>query len=89
MPTLSRFYGIVVVMFFDEDRHPGRPHFHATYAGEDVSIDIATLTVLVGTFPPHGLRLLKRWATLHQAELAENWERARRDEPLRPIAPLR
>jgi hypothetical protein len=33
MPRVSAFYGIVITMFFDEDRHPGRPHFHAEYAG--------------------------------------------------------
>lgn len=45
MPRVSAFYGIVVAMFFNEERHIGRPHFHATYGGQDVSIDIETLAV--------------------------------------------
>ena len=31
MPEISRFYGIIIAMFFD-DHNP--PHFHARYAGK-------------------------------------------------------
>jgi len=88
VPEISRFYGIVVAIFFAERPHVGRPHFHATYAGQDVSIDIETLEVLAGSFPANGLRLLRRWARLHRPELREDWQRARRGEPLEPIDPL-
>jgi len=37
MPEISRFYGIIIAMFFD-DHNP--PHFHARYAGEKVAIEI-------------------------------------------------
>jgi hypothetical protein len=30
VPTISRFFGIVITMYFD-DHHPG--HFHARFAG--------------------------------------------------------
>jgi hypothetical protein len=52
-------------VFFNEQQHGGRPHFHATYGGEDVSIDIQMLSVLAGSFPEQGLRLLREWANLH------------------------
>jgi hypothetical protein len=76
MPRISTFYGIVVAMFYDEERHSGRPHFHATYAGEDVSIDIETLEILAGAFPANGLRLLTEWASAHREELQGNWDEA-------------
>jgi hypothetical protein len=88
VPRISAFYGIVIAMFYDEERHSGRPHFHASYAGEDVSIDIATLDILAGSFPPNGLRLVTEWASAHRAELDANWERARQHQPLEKIAPL-
>ena len=37
MPELSRFYGIVVRMYFN-DHDP--PHFHATYSGASARIEI-------------------------------------------------
>jgi len=37
MPEISRFFGIVIKMFFD-DHNP--PHFHAEYSGDIALIDI-------------------------------------------------
>lgn len=40
MPEISRFYGIVVAMYYDEHNPP---HFHARYGGSKVAIEIKTL----------------------------------------------
>ena len=88
MPRISAFYGIVIWMYHDEIHHLGRPHFHATYAGDEASIDIESLEILVGELAPRAKRLVAEWAREHQNELRENWERARRHEPLQPIEPL-
>ena len=37
MPELSRFYGIIIRMYFD-DHAP--PHFHAAYGGEEAVVGI-------------------------------------------------
>lgn len=88
MPRISAFYGIVIWMYHDELHHLGRPHFHAGYGGEEASVDIETLEVIAGGLPPRALRLVVEWARGHQAELRENWDRARRHEPLERIDPL-
>jgi hypothetical protein len=88
MPRISAFYGIVIWMYHDEIHHLGRPHFHATYGGDEASIDIENLTILGGSLPPRAARLVREWARGHQGELRENWERARRHQPLEPIDPL-
>ena len=85
MPEISRFFGIVVKMFFD-DHNP--PHFHAEYAGSIALIGIRTLSVFSGRLPPRAMGLLIEWATLHQQELLADWERAQAQQELRPIAPL-
>lgn len=85
MPEISRFFGIVIGMFYD-DHAP--PHFHARYAGFKATIQIETLGVLEGVLPPRVLGLVTEWAALHRAELQENWALAREQAPLRPIAPL-
>lgn len=46
MPEISRFFGIVIKMFFDD--HPP-PHFHAEYGGDFALIDIRSLAVFSGT----------------------------------------
>jgi hypothetical protein len=89
MPRISAFYGIVIWMYYDEIHHRGRPHFHATYADDEATIDIESLTIIAGELPPRGQRLVIEWARAHQAELQDDWARARRNEPLQPIDPLR
>ncbi len=76
-------------MYHDEIHHRGRPHFHASYAADEASIDIEEPALIAGWMPPRALRLVVEWAGAHQQELRENWERARRHEPLQKIDPLR
>jgi hypothetical protein len=85
MPEISRFYGIIVAMFF-EDHDP--PHFHARYGDFQAVIKIRDFTVLDGWLPPRALGLVIEWAAIHQEELKENWKSARNNEPLRKIEPL-
>ncbi len=85
MPEISRFFGIVIKMFFD-DHNP--PHFHAEYGDSAALIDIRNLSVFSGRLPPRAMGLVIEWATLHQQELLADWERARAQQELRRIAPL-
>ena len=85
MPEIARFYGIVIKMFF-EDHNP--PHFHAQYGELEVLIDINTFAVFAGHLPPRALGLVIEWATQHQDELLNNWEKARAQKSLSKIEPL-
>jgi hypothetical protein len=84
MPEISRFYGIVIRMYYD-DHDP--PHFHATYGEFDVRVEIAT-GVTDGPFPLRKRDLVLAWLGLHRRELLENWEHARASRQVRSIAPL-
>lgn len=85
MPVVSRFYGIVIA-FYWEDHLPA--HFHAKYSGDEAMVDICTGNVLGGSLPRRALSLVNEWRTMHVDDLLENWERARRREPLAYIDPL-
>ena len=85
MPEISRFYGIIVAMFFG-DHHP--PHFHARYGSEKVAIEIETLRILEGHLSPRALGLVIEWAAQHQKELLQNWDLAKNKQPLKKIEPL-
>lgn len=85
MPEISRFFGIVITMHFND--HPP-PHFHARYGAAKALIEIDSLSVLAGSLPPRVLGLVTEWGFHHRAELRENWGRVvRKESPLR-IAPL-
>ena len=62
-------------------------HFHAHHAGQRASISLDG-NVLAGHLEARALGFVREWASLHRDELLANWERARRSEPLLPIAPL-
>ncbi len=85
MPEISRFFGIIVAMFFD-DHNP--PHFHARYGKDGVAIEIASLRVLEGQIPARALGLVMEWALQHQKELLQDWNLAKNNKPLKKIAPL-
>ncbi|MEX0629479.1 MAG: DUF4160 domain-containing protein [Chloroflexota bacterium] len=65
------------------------PHFHARYADSSAVFEIASLALVKGDLPGRAHGLVVEWACVHQGELAEDWERARRGEALVPIDPLR
>ena len=85
MPEISRFFGIVIAMYYD-DHNP--PHFHARYSEHKVSVAIKDFVILEGSLPPRVIGLVIEWAALHRDELMADWERARDNQPLAEIKPL-
>ena len=85
MPEISRFFGIIVSMNYN-DHAPS--HFHVRYAGQYATVAILPLRILEGRLPPRVLGIVMEWAALHQVELLEDWNLARRRRPLKRIAPL-
>jgi len=85
MPEISRFFGIVIMMYYN-DHAP--PHFHARYGSERATFAIEPLTLLAGRLSPRVMGLVTEWAALHQDELRVDWDLAREQAPLRPIEPL-
>jgi Domain of unknown function (DUF4160) len=85
MPQISYFLGVIIRMFY-RDHNP--PHFHAFYGDFEALIDIEKNELISGQLPPRVLGLVTEWAAMHQSELMENWERARKQDVLLSIAPL-
>jgi hypothetical protein len=85
VPEISRFFGIVVAMFYN-DHAP--PHFHVRYGQQKATVEIASLEILEGQLSRRVVGLVKEWGKLHQAELATDWELARIHSPLNKIEPL-
>ncbi len=85
MPEISRFFGISIKMFYG-DHLP--PYFHAWYGGHKAAVDIQTLVVIEGYMPPRALGMVIEWASQHQAELRDLWERAANNLSLYTVPPL-
>jgi hypothetical protein len=85
MPTISKFYGILIRMFFN-DHAP--PHFHAEYGEFKATVNIQELAVMEGNLPRRAQQLILDWAELHQQELLDDWNLCQAKEQPRQIAPL-
>ena len=71
MPEITRFYGIIIKLFFGD--HPP-PHFHAVYGEYIALFDINTLEVIEGDLPARARKLVVEWAKNYQTELRTIWE---------------
>ncbi len=85
MPELSRFYGIIITMNYNEHNPP---HFHAIYQGFEISVEIKSGTIK-GTMPKRALKMIFEWLELYQDELLDDWDLAQNRKSLLKIEPLK
>jgi hypothetical protein len=83
------FYGIVIYMYFKDNRHHHKPHIHARYQGTEAVFDIPGGELLEGNFPISKMRLVQAWIELHKDELVADWELTVSGEQPYKIDPLR
>ena len=65
MPEVSRFFGIVIMVFY-KDHFP--PHFHAKYGDLWGKFIIETGEMIEGNLTRRAIRLIQDWAELHKNE---------------------
>lgn len=86
MPELSRFYGIIIYLYW-KDHAP--PHFHAEYGDDEAVILIDNWAVYEGSLLNRALKLVREWAGLPKEEIVKAWEKAVAGKPFKIIEPLR
>ncbi|RKY10900.1 MAG: transcriptional regulator [Planctomycetota bacterium] len=84
MPIISRFFGIVIYMYW-KDHAP--PHFHAKYGDDEIVVEIRTGNVS-GSMSNRAIKLIQEWRQLHEDELLEDWKLAELKKALFAINPL-
>lgn len=88
MPAISMFYGIIVLMFFRDNKQHHSSHIHVRYQGRSAVFAICDGQLLDGSLPQKQTRLVQAWIEIHKDELEANWELAINGEDLFKIAPL-
>lgn len=89
MPVISSFYGIVILMYYFDDRRHHMPHIHVEHGGEEVVLSIPEGEVIEGSIRTNKLKLAQAWIEIHQTELMQNWELAVSGQQIFKIDPLR
>lgn len=89
MPILSMFYGIIIRLYFADNKQHHVPHIHAEYADDRAVFGIADGTILAGEFPNGKARLVQAWIEIHREALNANWQLAVNGEEVFKIEPLK
>ncbi len=85
MPEISRFFGIIIRMFYDEHNPP---HFHAEYSGKKAVFDFDGNVIKGNLGSKTATKLVRDWVDMHGPELVIDWKLARENQEIKKIEPL-
>jgi len=85
MPEISRFFGIIIRMFYD-DHNP--PHLHAEFQNNKAVFDFSGNMLQGDLKSKTAVKLVREWIDLHTNELKKNWELSQSGKQLGKVAPL-
>ena len=83
MPVISRFYGMVIKMYFIASEH-NPPHIHVIY-GEYIGVlDIRNSEMITGDLPAKALAIAKEWTSRNKDALLQMWQ----TQDIKPLPPI-
>jgi hypothetical protein len=88
MPVISMFYGVIIAMYFADNKKHNRPHIHVKFQGQEAVYGIPEGDLIEGSIPPGKARLVVAWIELHKDDLMANWDLASESQPIFKIEPL-
>ena len=83
------FYGVLVLMYFYDNKQHHAPHIHTEYGEFEATLSIEDGEILGGKLPKNKLKLVQAWIEIHQEDLMANWRLAVAGEAVFKIEPLR
>jgi hypothetical protein len=89
MPVVSMFYGIIVSMYYLDNKQHHTPHIHAKYQEHEAVVSIPEGNVLEGSLPNAKMRILLAWIEIHRDDLMADWQLAVSGQPPYKIDPLK
>jgi len=76
MAIISMFYGIIISMYYLDNKQHNLPHIHVKYQEEEAVISIVDGQLLEGALKTNKMKLVQAWVEIHNDELVANWELA-------------
>ena len=89
MPVISMFYGVIVLMYYFDNRKHHQPHIHVQCSDEEAVISIPEGSLMEGSLRRAKLKLVQAWIEIHQDELMADWELAVNGQQVFKIDPLK
>jgi hypothetical protein len=89
MAIISMFYGIIISMYYFDNKQHKVPHIHVKYQGEEAVFSIPNGEIIEGNMKSNKRKLVEAWILIHEDELMANWELAINGEEIFKIDPLK
>lgn len=89
MPVISMFYGVIVLMYYLDNRKHKLPHIHLKYGDEEAVMAIPEGELIEGSIKGSKLKLVQAWIEIHRDELMANWDLAASGQEVFKIEPLK
>jgi hypothetical protein len=89
MPAISMFYGILIYMYYFDNKKHHLPHIHAKFGENEAILSIENGETLEGELPSKKMKLVQAWLEIHNDELMADWQLAIQGEQLFKIEPLK
>jgi len=89
MAVLSMFYGLIISMFYGDNKQHKLPHIHVKYQDFEAVFSIPDGELITGDLPKKKIKLVQAWIIMHEEDLMANWELATNEMNIFKIEPLR
>ena len=89
MPVISMFYGIIIRMYFMDNKQHSMPHIHVEYSEHSAVFALTDGAVLAGDFPSKQTKLVQAGIELRKEDLLADWKLAVAGDAPHKIEPLR
>ena len=89
MPVISLFQGLIIYMYYLDNKQHKLPHIHVKYNDENAVYSIPEGNLLEGSLPAAKEKLIVAWIELRSEDLMANWQLAVVGEAIFKIDPLK
>jgi hypothetical protein len=89
MAIISMFYGLIVSMYYLDNRRHHLPHIHVKYQEKEAVFLIETGELFEGELPNNKIKLIEAWIEIHKEDLMADWSLAIAGQTIFTIEPLK
>lgn len=89
MAIISMFYGIIISMYYIDNKKHHLPHIHIKYQEQEAVLSIPDGNLIEGELKPNKMKLVQAWIEIHKEDLMANWDLAIQGENVFKIEPLK
>jgi hypothetical protein len=89
MPVVSAFYGLIISLYYRDNKRHHKPHIHVWYQDSEAVLSVPEGELIEGSLPSSKMKLVLAWMEIHKDELLADWKLAADGQQIFKIDPLK